>query len=54
MTEDLRLTECSHSPQGAHDSGGKGREMNRMNCETGKVNNGNMHELLRKHEGGLS
>ena len=39
MTEDLRLTECSHSPQGAHGSGGKGREMNRMNCETGKVEN---------------
>lgn len=39
MTEDLRLTEWSHSPQGAHGSGGKGREMNRMNCETGKVEN---------------
>lgn len=42
MLENLRLIECHHDPQGANGSGGRVREMNRMNSEIEEVNDGNM------------
>lgn len=42
MLENLRLIECHPGPQGANGSGGRVREMNRMNSEIEEVNDGNI------------